>query len=150
MEGWTWEQIQKSLYIYVCVPVCISCVCAALINTSITVIQRPGLACHWPTVLDAECWLGNCSITQDFPLESWEPCWIIKLPLVHACMHKRAHTHTHKRFVKLHPVVLANQGPYNCRRRVSDWAGDVDSSEVVCLCVACRPVFVVDLQFYVD
>lgn len=44
----------------------------------------------------------------------------------HMHIHIRMRAHTHTRSVELHPVVLANQGPYNWRCRVSVWAGDVD------------------------
>lgn len=132
LEGWTQEQYRTLKKIKIKNPhkkymienrVCM-CVFVCSANQYIHHYDSPAwLACHWPTVLDAERWLGNCSLAQDFPLESWEPCWIIKPTLAQTL------------FVELHPVVLANQGPHNWRCRVSDWAGDVDGSGVVCLCV---------------
>lgn len=51
----------------------------------------------------------------------------------HMHIHIRMRAHTHTRSVELHPVVLANQGPYNWRCRVSVWAGDVDYKRCVCV-----------------
>lgn len=95
------------------------CICAVQINTSITVIQSRG----WH-VIDLLCWILSAD---------WVIALLIRIssqkvgnPADSSNRHIHIHIRTHTLSVKLHPVVLANQGPYNWRCRVSAGAGDAD------------------------
>lgn len=115
------------------------CVCARLcsINQYIHHCDAEAwLACHWPTVLDAERWLGNCSLTQDFPSLSWKACWITKLP--HA--YTRARAFPPSCIPWRQPIRVHIIGAAGCLT-----GGDVDRSAVVCWHIICRLVFVLNL-----
>lgn len=104
--------------------------------------SKSRLACDWPTVLDTECWLGNCALDQGFLSESGKPRWLIKPS--HAHTYTYVHTHTHiLSFWPIRVHIIGAAGFLFGREMLT-------VSEALCLCAACRPVFVVDLQFFVD
>ena len=122
------------------------CICAVQINTSITVIQSRG----WH-VIDLLCWILSADwvIALLIRISSQKVGNPAESSNRHIHIHIRMRTHTHF----LSSCILSF---WPIRVHIIGAAGfllgreTLTASESLCLCAACRPVFVVDLQFFVD